>query len=230
MTRRSPLAQERGPHRVPRPGATPKLASAIASPSEVLALARSRSTPASALANLCWLLPRMPGGARSAGFLEAVSDLLDHRRPAVRREAAASLGLFLLPQARVRLELAADHWDQEIRVRAALGLGIARGHAAASKLRQLLSNRSEASRVRAAAADALSGHGTGATRAALMDALGDRSLLVRLSAIHSLGELRERKAVPALRRMARSAGARIRSAARSALQRGARLRATTEVL
>lgn len=186
---------------------------------ELLRMAESGMASTATMVTICWLIPRLRGGPRNRAFLGVVSGMIGHRAPTVRGEAAMSAGLFTLPSATPILLAATRHGDDGVKLRAVWGLGLASGKRSAIRLLEVLADPEAGSRVRACAADALASHPGHAVREALLDGLDDPSLLVRLSAMHSLGELREVRALAVLERMAEASSPRVRRGARDALSR-----------
>ena len=196
------------------------LRSRIDSEAKMLHVASSKRASPHTLAVIGWLLPRWPGGVRSAAFLNAAEALLSHQSQAVRAEAAVSMGLFRLRRATSVLLGALDDSDNEVRVRVIASLALHGDVRTLPVLVQLLANRDEPAAIRAAAADAMCGFDALGTESPLVAALSDPSVDVRASAAFSLGELRVRSATSLLRKLAgRDRSRVVREAARSALAR-----------
>jgi HEAT repeat protein len=196
------------------------LQSRVDSVATMLRVASAKAANPRTLAVIGWLLPRWPGGARSTAFLDATAALLSHPSPAVRGEAAVSLGLFRLKRAASALLRALNDSDDEVRLRAIASLALHGHPRTLPVLAQLLANHGESASIRAAAADAMGGFDAKQSEAALAAALSDPSPIVRASAVHSFGELRVSSATGRLRRLAgRDRSVVVRDAARAALAR-----------
>lgn len=146
--------------------------------------------------------------ARSLGRLQAVGAVepIVHALAArtvprsIAGQALLDLGAPALPGLRGLL----DTGDAATRAVAAELLGLLGGAGDSGVLTARLED--PAAEVRAKAARALGRVGAAAAAAALRDALDDRVPFVRVAAAAALGELRDREAVPALLRIARSDG------------------------
>jgi HEAT repeat protein len=90
------------------------------------------------------------------------------------------------------------------RVEAAYALGFMTGTEGTAALERTLSNKSENTRVRAFAAETLAHRHRRASHAVLLRNLKDRSREVRFWCAFALGQMREKKALPTLTRIAES--------------------------
>lgn len=186
--------------------------------SKLLPAIRAKKTPRRTAEILLWLLPRWPKGSRNRQFFLAVRTRLSDASAHVRAEAAGSLGLFELPDAVQALRKALDDPDKRVQVRAVLSLGLRGDEKALPSLFRLLTDQRKSATVREVVADALSGFPVRYVRDALIDALSDRAASVRVSAVHSLGELRVRQARTRLELLlSTDRSANVRQAARVAL-------------
>src|SRR5262245_15384573 len=90
----SALSRSAAPERVVARDRRAIIRAGIDSDEKLLRAPSSRTTSASTLAIVGWLLPRWPGAARRLAYFDAARTLLLHPSPRVRAEAAVAMGLF----------------------------------------------------------------------------------------------------------------------------------------
>jgi HEAT repeat protein len=139
---------------------------------------------------------------------EAVTDLLSTLcDPSVRMQVESMLSLALLRNELAVPELikrARTAGDVEVRTIAVLALGGIGGKDAHAELRRILKDKGEEKTVRGAAAEQLGQIGDTADVPLLINALKDPADEVRYWSAFGLGQIEDRRALPALRRLART--------------------------
>lgn len=164
---------------------------------DVLA-ALSPSTPAALAVAVCRLVATVGDAATATPGLRHL--LRDASCGRVRVHAAGALARLGGPDARAALtEALLRDDDEEVRARAARGLGALRDHHAVSALCATLANPREAPGVRSEAAEALGVIGRRSPAPVLVRALRDREPDVRAGAANALGMTGGLDVVPALR-------------------------------
>ncbi len=192
-------------------------AAGVRSREDALGAARSRRVPVGLRSRLIWLLARAEEGIEA----EPLERWLRDRSPTVRAEAARALagGSSRGAAARLIRLLRADP-SESVRVAAAHGLGVVGDAAGEAALRETLRDETASARLRGFAAESLA-H-VGARREsidALIAALEAGPATVGYWAAFALGELRARRAAPALRRAVERGPEALAAEARSALAR-----------
>jgi HEAT repeat protein len=158
----------------------------------------------------CWFVPRVRGIPKVAAVRQLVHLLADNSAK-VRRSAAIALGEVGSRSATRNLLKAVIDGDAEVRMAVVYALGKIADVRARDALLHMLDDLREKPRIRAAAAESLGSLGDSESVPALVAHLRDRSPEVRLFCAFALGELREPRALSALRRVARTDNGRVRT-------------------
>lgn len=166
-----------------------------ASEAALVALVRAAGLGAALRANIAWLLPRLEMRAASGELRALLKDPCER----VREEAAAGLGLLPSDEAVDALVAAAEtDASTAVRIAALHGLGVLGSSRSAGRVLTLLRDAGQPDELRADAAESLAHVEHDAVVPALVEALADRSPVVRHAAAYALGEQGDPAAVPAL--------------------------------
>lgn len=179
----------------------PIAAAGLRSETDVLA-ALTPATPAGLAVAVCRLLGDVGDAVTATPGLRRL--LRDASCARVRVNAARSIARLGGPDARAALiEALLSDDDEEVRARAARGLGALHDHRSASALCATLANAAEVPAVRSEAAEALGVLGRRSATPVLVRALRDRQPDVRAGAANALGLTGGLDVVPALRALER---------------------------
>jgi HEAT repeat protein len=157
----------------------------------------------------CWFAPRV-SRLRKPTTVSRLADLLSSRSSNLRRAAAVALGEMGMPSAVPSLIKAIGDANAEVRCAVVYALGKLEDKRAQGALLKVLKNPNELPRVRGFAAESLGSLGNPTSVPTLIAAMGDRSSNVRLFCAFALGELKDQRALRALRKVASSDRGRVR--------------------
>lgn len=150
-------------------------------------------------ADIAWLL----AGLRLESAPGALRTLLTDPSPRLREEAARGLRLCSGDDVvDALLDALAGDASPPVRTAAVEALGVISSPRSSGRLIELLQDGGEAAELRADAAEALAHVRDERVIDALLGALDDASPLVRYAAAYALGQQRDARALPALRRLA----------------------------
>jgi HEAT repeat protein len=147
----------------------------------------------------CWYVPRISRVPRSSA-VRSLAKLLASSLVAIRRSAAVALGELGSKRATSFLLTASSDPEPAVRMSAIYAIGKLADRRGRERLLSVLNDAKEDARVRAAAAESLGSLGDSSVGPALLRHMGDPSPEVRLFCASALGELRDRRALRALRR------------------------------